>query len=76
MTIRLEVQPDCRIEILRVKDGRTTHLLIDGIARAMRIAEYLLRRDLRQARKDRFVPMLDRECNALLKQELTNHAKS
>ncbi len=72
MAIRVDVLPDCKIEVLRITETRISQLVFDDRAKAMRIIEYLLKRDLRQARKDRFVPQLDRECKRLLIEEINN----
>jgi hypothetical protein len=64
MAIRIEVTPDAKIEILRspVNGGRPRFLTINGEERAMRIIRYLLERDIRAAKAERFVPEFEKEC--------------
>ena len=71
MSIRVEVQPDERIEIMRPReDGGTAFAYFRDLEDAIAIIRYLLRRDLKAAKRERFVPQLDRECKKLLRDEI------
>lgn len=58
MAVRIEVQPDGTIEMIRTYEGRTKFLKFDSLDKAIAIAEYLLKRDSSISRNDRFVPQL------------------
>ncbi len=70
MAIRLEVLPDLRIELMRITDGKITTIYFESMGKAVRVIQYLLKRDLRQAKKDRFVSELDSECKRELKRAM------
>ncbi len=68
--IRVEVLEDAKIELLRITEGRIYRLQFDSLEKAVRVFAYLLKRDLRLARKERFVSDLDKECKRLLAEEI------
>ena len=70
MAIRIEVQPDGAIEIMRPRGPEAGFVYCRDLEHAMVIIKYLMKRDLRAAKREKFVPDLDRECKQLLKQEL------
>jgi hypothetical protein len=66
MALRIEVLPDGRIELMTQS---AVFLEIETEEQAVRIIAYLIRREVRKARKTRFVSQLDKECKQLLKGE-------
>jgi hypothetical protein len=74
MSIRLEVQLDGSIEIMRswINDPMTRFLTLDSKdeEKYMRIIGYLVRREIRRVQAERFVPQVVREGRSLLKRKL------
>jgi len=61
VTIRIEVQADMSIEVMRPRPGaRAAFLNIRDLKKAMRQVRFFLKEDLAQARDECFVPALDK----------------
>lgn len=72
MPIRIEVREDLTIDIMRICDGVVSkHLNYKDLESALIIIRYLLRRDLAQAEKDRYIPFATREARKAF-EELKN----
>jgi hypothetical protein len=78
MPIRVEVLEDGQIQIFRswVTDQMTRWLTIRDEATAFRIVRYLLRREIRRVRQERFVPQLDRDCKRELSKLIKERANA
>ena len=72
MSIRLEVLESGEIEVMRswVNDPMTKFLRFDSADTAIRIVEYLIRREVRRVAAERFVPQVVKEGRQILKREL------
>jgi hypothetical protein len=61
MTIRIEVQPDCGIEIMRPRGKRSQFLNYPTLESAFIVIKFLLKRELERVRGERFVPAIEKE---------------
>lgn len=64
MAIRIEVTPDGNIEIMRtpVGGGPARFVEVEDEQKAYGIIRYLVRREIRAVRAERFVPEFEKEC--------------
>jgi hypothetical protein len=56
MSLRIEVQPDLSIEIMRPRGDHSQFLRYSSLNSAMIVIRYLMRRDMELASKERFIP--------------------
>ncbi len=68
MALRIEVQPDGTIELMRPRNGHTQFLYYDRLESALIVIRYWIRRDLEAASKDRFVSQAKTEARKAFKQ--------
>lgn len=68
MTIRIEVQPDCTIEIMRPMGDHSHFMHFPNLESAIHVIRFLLKKDLQQAWDERFVSQAEREARAAFKQ--------
>lgn len=69
MTIRVDVLEDCRIEVMIPRGRREPRRLYpDNEKKAVLLVEYFLRKDLAKARKETFVPQIQKEAKEAYKQ--------
>lgn len=68
ITIRIEVQPDCRIEVMRSRRQGSKFLHYTHLDSAMRVIRFFLKAELERAEKDRFIPQLHKEAAKAFKQ--------
>lgn len=66
MSLRIEVQDDLAIEIM-LPGNKVEFLRVDALARAQRIVSYLMMREYRRVRRERFVPEFQKECRQIMK---------
>ncbi len=69
MAIRLEVQPDGQIEIMRPRSfGKTSFSRYETLDQAMIVIRFLLRRDIQEAKEQKFTPQAVKEARQAFKQ--------
>ena len=68
MTIRVEVQPDCQIEVMRPRRNRSQFLSFPSLDSAMHVIRFFIKQDLQRAAKNRFVPQLQKEARKAFNQ--------
>lgn len=61
MTIRIEVQPDSAIEIMRPNASKTQFYKFTNMETALIVIKFLIKRDIEKARGERFVPQIEKE---------------
>ena len=66
--IRVEVQPDGRIEVMRSRSKGRKFLHYSNLNSAMRVIRFFLKAELERAEKDRFIPQLHKEAAKAFKQ--------
>ena len=68
MTMRIEVQPDCRIEVMRPNGNASKFLYFAELDRAMIVIRFLIRQDLAEAAGNVFTSQATREARRAFKQ--------
>jgi hypothetical protein len=69
MALRIEVLEDCQIEVMRPRGNREPkRFYYKDQRRALLQIEFFLRRDVEKARRERFVPQLQKEARKLFSQ--------
>ncbi len=61
MTLRIEVLPDCQIEIMLPHVERSKFLRYPNLEKALIVIEYLIKRERERVRGERFVPQIKKE---------------
>jgi hypothetical protein len=74
MPIRIEIQPDGEIEIMRswISDSTIKFLHFRNLDTAVSILRYLIKREIRRVERDRFIPQIEKEAAKLINREVTN----
>lgn len=68
MAIRIEVQPDGRIEVMRSRRQGSKFLHYANLESAMRVVRFFVKQELDQAARDRFVPQIQKEAQKAYQQ--------
>jgi hypothetical protein len=67
MTLRIEIQPDLSIEIMRPRGDHSQFLSYSNLDSAMIVIKYFIRRDLAQASGERFTSQATMEARKAFK---------
>jgi len=72
VSVRIEVlEGGEEIEVMRSVDGKTSFMTFSKIEQALHVVQYLVKRDYKKAKDERFVSRLDKEAQEEYQKLLT-----